>query len=326
MTALLEISGLTVHFATEDGPVEAVHSADLSVEAGEILGLVGESGSGKTVTAFSILRLIRPPGRIVAGSIKFDGQDLAEMPDPEMRSIRGKRIALIPQSPRTALNPVITVGRQLARLFRLHRNLSARQAWDAGAAALEQVGVPDAERRMRQYAHQLSGGTCQRVMIAMALASSPQLLIADEPTTGLDVSIAARILDLMRELGTRTGAAIILITHDLGVVAETCHRVAVMHAGQIVETGPVQAMFRQPMHPYTRALMRSIPRIDRDLALEPIPGSVPSLLNASAGCRYETRCPHPMAGCGMERPRLKPLGHDHCVACHAVGEGHEAAA
>jgi peptide/nickel transport system ATP-binding protein len=316
--SLLELSDLTVHFATDAGPVEAVHKVNLWVGAGEIMGLVGESGSGKTVTAFSILRLIRPPGRIVRGSIRFEGCDLLALSEEEMRRVRGARISLIPQNPRTALNPVITVGRQIARLFELHRGLRARAAWERGVEALDQVGVPEAPRRMRQYAHQLSGGTCQRVMIAMALASSPQLLIADEPTTGLDVSIAARILDLLRELGSRTGAAIILITHDLGVVAETCHRVSVMHAGQLVESASVRTLFQQPMHPYTRALVRSIPRIDREVALEPIPGSVPSLLNASPGCRYVTRCPDRLDICRQILPPLELINPDHRVACHAV--------
>jgi peptide/nickel transport system ATP-binding protein len=316
--SLLELSDLTVHFATDAGPVEAVHKVNLWVGVGEIMGLVGESGSGKTVTAFSILRLIRPPGRIVRGSIRLEGCDLLALSEEEMRRVRGARISLIPQNPRTALNPVITVGGQIARLFELHRGLPARAAWERGVEALDQVGVPEAPRRMRQYAHQLSGGTCQRVMIAMALASSPQLLIADEPTTGLDVSIAARILDLLRELGSRTGAAIILITHDLGVVAETCHRVSVMHAGQLVESASVRTLFQQPMHPYTRALVRSIPRIDREVALEPIPGSVPSLLNASPGCRYVTRCPDRLDICRQILPPLELIDPDHRVACHAV--------
>jgi len=316
--SLIDIRGLTVQFATDAGPVEAVHSVDLSLEPGEILGLVGESGSGKTVTAFSILRLIRSPGRIVAGSIVFEGQDLVVLPESAVRAIRGAKIALVPQSPRTALNPVITIGRQIARLFELHSGVAPSAAWCRGIEALEAVGIPDASRRMRQYAHQLSGGTCQRVMIAMALASAPRLLIADEPTTGLDVSIAARILDLLRDLGQRTGATIILITHDLGIVAETCHRVAVMHAGQLVETGALDVMLRKPAHPYTQALIRSIPRIDRDIALEPIPGSVPSLLRASPGCRYAGRCPHPMAICTNVKPMLSTIGSDHSVACHAV--------
>ena len=318
MRGLLEISSLSVRFDTEEGPVEAVDGLDLSVAAGEILGLVGESGSGKSVTALAVLRLIRPPGRIVSGRIRFDGRDLLTLTEEEMRAVRGARIALVPQSPRTALNPVITIGTQLARLLALHRGLSPRAAHERAVEMLESVGVSEAARRMRQYPHQLSGGTCQRVTIAMALASAPQLLIADEPTTGLDVSIAARILDLLRDLGTRTGAAIILVTHDLGVVAETCHRVAVMHAGQLVESGPVRALFQQPLHPYSRALMRSIPRIDRDVALEPIPGAVPSLLNASRGCRYVDRCPHPLELCRIRKPLASELPGRQLVACHEV--------
>jgi peptide/nickel transport system ATP-binding protein len=321
VSALLDIAGLRVQFGTDDGAVEAVDDVSLSVQAGEILGLVGESGSGKSVTAMAILRLIRPPGRIVGGAVRFDGRDLMALSEEEMRAIRGARIALISQSPRTALNPVITVGRQIARLFELHAGASARVARHRTLEALELVGVPEPARRAAQYAHQLSGGTCQRVMIAMALASSPRLLIADEPTTGLDVSIAARILDLLRELGTKTGAAIILITHDLGVVAETCHRVAVMHAGQLVETGTVRALFGRPMHPYTRALMRSIPRIDQEVVLEPIAGAVPSLLNAPPGCRYVGRCPRRLEVCRRDRPGLVPHDTGHAVACHNTQGG-----
>jgi oligopeptide/dipeptide ABC transporter ATP-binding protein len=316
VSALLDIAGLRVQFGTDEGAVEAVDDVSLSVQAGELLGLVGESGSGKSVTAMAILRLIRPPGRIAAGAIRFDGRDLMALPEEEMRAIRGAKIALISQSPRTALNPVITVGRQIARLFELHAGASSREARRRTLEVLDLVGVPEPARRAAQYAHQLSGGTCQRVMIAMALASSPRLLIADEPTTGLDVSIAARILDLLRELGRKTGAAIILITHDLGVVAETCHRVAVMHAGQLVETGAVRALFQRPMHPYTRALMRSIPRIDQEIVLEPIAGAVPSLLNAPPGCRYVGRCPRRLEVCRRDRPGLVQHDVGHAVACH----------
>jgi len=323
---LLEIEGVAVRFDTDAGPVAAVDGIDLAIEAGEIVGLVGESGSGKSVTALAILRLVRPPGRIVGGAIRLAGRDLLALSEEEMRQVRGRRIALVPQSPRTALNPVIPVGRQITRLLALHGGLTRRAARDRAVELLELAGVPDPARRLAQYAHQLSGGTCQRVMIAMALASGPQLLIADEPTTGLDVSIAARVLELLRDLGRRTGAAIVLITHDLGVVAETCDRVAVMHAGQIVETAGVAALFRHPAHPYARALVHAIPRIDREVALEPIPGSVPSLLNAQPGCRYAGRCPLVMPVCRAVKPAGTELEPGHRVACHAIEKSHDVAA
>jgi oligopeptide/dipeptide ABC transporter ATP-binding protein len=315
--ALLEIRDLTVHFATEDGIVEAVDSVSLTVRHGEILGIVGESGSGKSVTALAVLRLVRPPGRIVQGTIRFDGEELLSLPEDAMRRVRGAKIAMVFQSPRTALNPVITVGRQIARLFEIHQALGGREAWQRTLDILGLVGIPEPERRARQYAHQLSGGMCQRVMIAMALATSPRLLLADEPTTGLDVSIAAQILDLLRDLGRRTGASIVLITHDLGVVAETCDRVAVMHAGQVVEVAETRALFAAPRHPYTRALVRSIPRVDREVVMEPIPGTVPSLLAAPPGCRYAARCPLVQRVCD-ERPVLVTDEGGHAVACHAV--------
>ncbi len=327
MTApLLSIENLSVVFETDEGHVEAVDGLDLEIGAGEIVGLVGESGSGKSVSAYAVLRLIRPPGRIVRGAIRLNGKDLLGLSETEMRRVRGPDIAMIWQNPRTALNPVIPVGRQISRLFELHRGADAAAARKRTLEMLQLVGIPEPERRARQYAHQLSGGMCQRVMIAMALATAPKLLIADEPTTGLDVSIAARIMDLLRELGPRTGAAILLITHDLGIVAESCQRVAVMHAGQLVETAPVRTLFREPAHPYTRALVRSIPRVDRDVALEPIPGAVPSLLDPGPGCRYAERCPLVADRCRHEKPRLAVIAAAHAVACFAVEESRVAAA
>ena len=318
MTDLLEVRDLTVHFDTEDGLVEAVDGVTFNVRSGEILGVVGESGSGKSVTALALLRLIRPPGRIVQGAVRFEGTDLVGLSEDEMRAVRGTRIAMVFQSPRTALNPVLSVGRQISRLFELHQGASRAEGRARTIEMLKLVGISEPERRARQYAHQLSGGMCQRVMIAMALATSPRPLLADEPTTGLDASIAAQILELLRDLGRRTGASILLITHDLGVVAEVCDRVAVMHAGQIVEVGAVRTIFARPLHPYTQALVRSIPRIDRDVTMEPIPGMVPSLLAPPPGCRYADRCPRVLDVCRHDRPAPRAAAPDHEVSCHAV--------
>ena len=322
MSMLLEIEDLSVEFATDDGVVSAVDGVTLSVNPGEILGIVGESGSGKSVLISAILRLVKAPGRIGGGRLRFDGRDLLSMPEAELESIRGARIALVPQTPRTSLNPLMTVGRQIERLLRLHRGMDKRTAREAAIAMLERVRIPDPRRRASQYAHELSGGMCQRVMIAMALATEPRLLLADEPTTGLDVSIGARILELLRQLGEETGAAIILVTHDLGVVAQTCHRVAVMHAGQLSELAPVDELFERPLHPYTRALVRSIPRIDQEIALEPIVGAVPSLVNIRPGCRYVRRCAEAFTPCRQQRPPLATAAAGHGVACYAVGQPH----
>lgn len=318
MTDLLEVRDLTVHFDTEDGLVEAVDGVTFNVRSGEILGVVGESGSGKSVTALALLRLIRPPGRIVQGAVRFEGTDLVGLSEDEMRAVRGTRIAMVFQSPRTALNPVLTVGRQISRLFELHQGASRAEGRARTIGMLKLVGIAEPERRARQYAHQLSGGMCQRVMIAMALATSPRLLLADEPTTGLDVSIAAQILDLLRDLGRGTGASILLITHDLGVVAEVCDRVAVMHAGQIVESAEVHRLFKRPAHPYTRGLLRSIPRLDREFVMEPIAGAVPSLLDPPVGCRFAPRCALVMEACSARRPPAVEIAPDHTVACLAV--------
>jgi peptide/nickel transport system ATP-binding protein len=319
MTALLAVRDLTVHFEIDEGTVQAVDGASLTVGAGEIVGLVGESGSGKSVTALAILRLIRPPGHVVGGTIDFQGRDLLAASEEELRRIRGSQISMVFQSPRTALNPVIPVGRQIERLLRLHAGLTAGAARQRTLTMLDEAGIAEPERRAAQYPHQLSGGMCQRVMIAMALATSPRLLIADEPTTGLDVSIAAQILDLLRDLGRRTGAAILLITHDLGVVAGICERVAVMHAGQIVEWADVRRLFKQPAHPYTRGVLASVPRLDREFTMEPIPGAVPSLLDPPTGCRFWPRCGLVMEACRARKPPPVEIAPGQVVACFATG-------
>ena len=317
MTALLALQDLTIHFDTDEGVVQAVDGAALGVAPGEVVGLVGESGSGKSVTALAILGLLRPPARVVSGRIEFAGRDLRTLSEEQLRSVRGSQISMVFQSPRTSLNPVLPVGYQIARLLARHRGVGAAEARERAVAMLREVGIAEPERRARQYAHQLSGGMCQRVMIAMALATSPRLLIADEPTTGLDVSIAAQILDLLRDLGRRTGAAILLITHDLGVVARLCDRVVVMHAGQTVEWAPVRGLFHAPAHPYTRALLGSVPRVDAAGPMVPIPGSVPSLLAPPRGCRFAPRCPLAREACAEAIP-VRAIREDHAVACVAA--------
>lgn len=316
--SLLSISNLTVHFHTEEGVVEAVDRADLTIRPGEIMGMVGESGSGKSVTALAVLRLIRPPGRIVEGEIRFEDKDLLRISEEEMRALRGAHISMVFQSPRTSLNPVLSVGWQIERLLRLHKKESSTVARDHAVEMLRQVGIAAPERIYHAFPHQLSGGMCQRVMIAMALVTSPKLLIADEPTTGLDVSIAAQILDLLREMGKRTGTTILLITHDLGIVAGYCDHVAVMHAGQVVERAAVRELFHRPLHPYTVKLIRSIPRVDVDTVMETIPGSVPGLVNPPPGCRFADRCQFVRADCRLEKPKMKLIGQEHWVACNAV--------
>lgn len=316
---LLHIEDLTVHFHTDEGIVEAVDGIHLLVPAGEIVGVVGESGSGKSVTALSILRLIRKPGRIVQGAIRFAGRNLLELTEEEMRLLRGSHISMIFQSPRTSLNPVLAAGWQIERLIRLHKREKAKDAREQAVQMIRQVGIPAPERIYHEYPHQLSGGMCQRIMIAMALVTNPQLLIADEPTTGLDVSIAAQILDLLKEMGQRTGATILLITHDLGVVAGYCDRVAVMHAGQVVESASVKKLFRQPLHPYTIKLIHSVPRVDVDMVMETIPGNVPGLIHPPPGCRFADRCQWVMAICRKTRPPVQSLDGDHLVACHHIG-------
>jgi peptide/nickel transport system ATP-binding protein len=318
---LLEIAGLKVHFKTDDGWVRAVDGVDIGVDAGETLCVVGESGCGKTVTAKTILKLIdMPPGRIVAGSITWQGRDLVPMTGAEMRAIRTKQIGFIFQEPMTSLNPVYTVGEQIAEAVRMHEGLSRRAAMDRAAEMLSLVHIPNAARRVHDYPHQFSGGMRQRVMIAMALSCNPKLIIADEPTTALDVTIQAQILDLMNEMKEKLGTAILLITHAMGVVAETAQRVVVMYAGKVVEEAPVGPLFATPRHPYTQGLIRSIPRLDlaatEHKRLEAIPGTVPSLLDPPPGCRFAARCRFAQAECRSDEPPLRELATGHRVACH----------
>ena len=318
--ALLDIKGLKTHFKTDDGWLHAVDGVDLSIDRGETLCLVGESGCGKSVTAMTVLKLIAmPPGRIVAGQVLWQGRDLVPLPMDDMRRIRAKEIAIVFQEPMTSLNPVYTVGEQIAESLRLHEGLSARDAMDRTVEMLRLVHIPTPERRVRDYPHHFSGGMRQRVMIAMALACSPQLLIADEPTTALDVTIQAQILDLLNELKSRLGMSILLITHAMGVVAEMAQRVAVMYAGKVVEEAPVGELFAHPRHPYTQGLIRSIPRIDtaatRKLRLEAIGGTVPRLIAPAEGCRFAPRCKFAMPACSQATPPLREVAPGHRVAC-----------
>jgi len=317
---LLDIRGLKTWFKTDDGMVRAVDGVDLSIDRGETLGVVGESGCGKTVTARSVLKLIdMPPGRFEAGQILWQGRDLIPLDEAEMNKIRAREIAIIFQEPMTSLNPVYTVGEQIAEVIALHQKLSAKQAMAGAVDMLKLVNIPNPQKRAGDYPHQFSGGMRQRVMIAMALSCQPKLLIADEPTTALDVTIQAQILELMQEMKERFGMAIMLITHAMGVVAETCQRVTVMYAGKVVEEATVEELFANPRHPYTQGLIRSIPRIDRSAGrqarLESIPGTVPSLLNPPPGCRFAARCRYAMEICTQAIPPLKEVAPGHKVAC-----------
>ncbi|MEP0806991.1 MAG: ABC transporter ATP-binding protein [Chloroflexota bacterium] len=326
---LLEVKGLKTYFHTEDGIVRAVDGVDFEVYPGEVLGLVGESGCGKSVTSLSIMRLIAKPGRIEAGQILFDGEDLLEFSEEEMIKVRGNRISMIFQQPQTALNPVFKVGDQLAEVLNIHQDLGKEEGWKRAIELLRMVGVPDPERRVEAYPHELSGGMAQRVMIAMALACVPELLIADEPTTALDVTIQAQILDLIRDMRKEMNTAVILITHDLGVVAEMAERVAVMYAGEIVEQTDVYRLFDEPLHPYTQGLIGSIPVLGEvKERLEVIPGSVPNLINLPPGCRFAPRCQarlkYNLAICTEQKPELEEVKAGHKVRCwlYQTAEGH----
>jgi peptide/nickel transport system ATP-binding protein len=319
--ALLEVENLQTHFRGVDGVNRAVDGLNFQVEARETVAIVGESGCGKSVTAMSILRLIpEPPGKI-AGSIRFEGRDLLKCSDREMRAIRGNEISMIFQEPMTSLNPVLTVGRQIGETLRLHQGLSAQAAEARAVEMLDLVGIPEAKRRVREYPHQLSGGMRQRVMIAIALACNPKLLIADEPTTALDVTIQAQILDLMRDLKRTVGAAIVIITHDLGVVAEVAERVIVMYAGRKVEEAEVGRLFRNPRHPYTQGLLGSMPKLGSSLTgtetrLQEIPGLVPSLKRKLDGCVFASRCAYATDLCRTVAPGLEEKAPGHIAACH----------
>ncbi|MEO7118995.1 MAG: ABC transporter ATP-binding protein [Candidatus Limnocylindrales bacterium] len=317
---LLDVQGLKTSFYTRDGVVRAVTGIDFTVRRGEVLGLVGESGCGKSVTSLSILGLVAKPGRVEAGKVLFEGKDLLTLPEKELRDLRGDEISMIFQQPTSSLNPVMTAGRQIGEVMEIHRNMKEKAQRERALEMMHMVGIPDPKRRLDSYPHEMSGGMAQRVMIAMALACDPELLIADEPTTALDVTIQAQILDLMRTLQRETSTAIILITHDLGVVAEMCDRVAVMYAGEIVEQADVRTLFRSPKHPYTQGLIESIPvagRLKDELAV--IPGNVPNLVDLPVGCRFAPRCEarveHGNVLALSDHPELLTAAPEHLVRC-----------
>ena len=317
---LLEVRDLKTYFFTEDGVVKAVDGVDFYVLEGEVLGLVGESGCGKSVTSFSIMRLVGNPGKIINGEIFFAGKDILKMTEAEMTEMRGDRMSMIFQQPQSSLNPVFTVGDQVAEVLQIHKSMNNDQSWKRAVELLAMVGIPDPARKAKAYPHEMSGGQAQRVMIAMALALSPELLIADEPTTALDVTIQAQILDLMRGMRTRLSTAVILITHDLGVIAEMADRVAVMYAGRIVEQAEVEALFDRPLHPYTQGLIGSIPVLGKvSERLDVIPGSVPNLVNLPSGCRFAPRCrlreQYSLTVCTQAEPDLVQVQSGHLVRC-----------
>jgi oligopeptide/dipeptide ABC transporter ATP-binding protein len=320
-TPLLHVNNLTIDFDTPTGPMRIVDGVSLDLHPGETLGLVGESGCGKTLTSLALMGLVPPPGRVTQGSVRFDGLELVGASERALRPLRGKAISMIFQDPAAALNPVRTVGRQLLDVLERHARPGRRQARARAVAMLERVGVPDAELRMRAYPHELSGGLCQRVLIAMALIGRPRLLIADEPTAALDVTTQAQILTEIRELTADIGTAVLLISHDLGVVAEVCDRVAVMYCGRIVELAPTEALFRRPRHRYTEGLLASMPKLDRIKAgpLGAIAGAVPEPGDWPRGCRFAPRCPHADARCRQECPALRPLGEGEAACFHPAG-------
>jgi peptide/nickel transport system ATP-binding protein/oligopeptide transport system ATP-binding protein len=324
--ALLSVRSLTTSFFTDEGQVKAVDNVSFSLAKGGSLAIVGESGCGKSVTAMSLMKLVASPGKITGGEILFKGTDLVKLSEKEMRHYRGNDIAMVFQEPMTSLNPVFKIGAQISEAIRLHRKVSSKEAWKQAGEMLELVSIPDPIKRLDDYPHQLSGGMRQRVMIAMALSCDPELLIADEPTTALDVTIQAQIMELLARLQEQLGLAVLLITHDLGVVAEFCERVAVMYTGRIVEEAPVAELFRGSNHPYTRGLLRSLPNPERDLSaagpqrLETIEGMVPDIRSLPQGCKFNTRCPDVMDICYGEEPARMMVGADHDARCYLYGE------
>jgi oligopeptide/dipeptide ABC transporter ATP-binding protein len=321
-TPLLELDNLHTYFYTDTGVARAVDGVSFSVGTGETVGVVGESGCGKSVTALSILRLIRAPGRIEPGSaIRFEGRDLVTLDEREMQHVRGNRIAMVFQEPMTALNPVFTIGDQIGEVARIHAGMNKRDAWAKAIEMLELVGIPAPEQRAGEYPHQLSGGMRQRVVIAMALVMNPALVIADEPTTALDVTIQAQILELLADLTRRIGTSVLLITHDLGVVAENCTRVVVMYAGEVVEEASTADLFARAHHPYTEGLLGAMPRVGGERErLATIPGTVPPPTNWPAGCRFRDRCPYSWERCEAEHPPLYQIGGGHTSRCHLADE------
>ncbi|HZV50270.1 MAG TPA: ABC transporter ATP-binding protein [Candidatus Dormibacteraeota bacterium] len=322
---LLEVRGLRVEFPTRAGLVRAVDDVAFHVDAGETLGIVGESGSGKSVTVLSVMRLLPPPGRIVSGEVRYRGRDLVRVSDQEMQEIRGVEIAMIFQDPMTSLNPVFRTGWQVGEPLRLHRGLDRSRSLRETVAMLGKVGIPEPDRRARQYPHELSGGMRQRAMIAMGLTTTPSVLIADEPTTALDVTIQAQILELLKQINRELGTATVLITHNLAVVAGMCERVMVMYAGRIVEEGPTEEVFDHPRHPYTWSLLRSIPRLDSDHRepLQAIEGLPPDLIDLPSGCAFHPRCPFAEERCAGERPELAPVGGRRRAACWVTQAGRD---
>ena len=311
----LDVQNLQSFFFTRSGIIKAVNNISFSIAPGETLALVGESGCGKSMTALSLLRLLPEPGKIVDGEIFLDNRDLLRLPDIEMRRIRGNDIAMIFQEPMTSLNPVLRIGEQIAEVLRLHQGVPKQQALEQAAELLTQVGIPDPKRRLRDYPHQLSGGQRQRIMIAIALACDPKLLIADEPTTALDVTIQAQIMDLLLELRQQRQMTMLLISHDLGIVAGNADKIAVMYAGQIVEAGTVERVFANPLHPYTQGLLQCIPRLGQQHDLPTIPGQLPDLREQLTGCLFLDRCPGPCAPCGNQSPQIKEFEPEHSVRC-----------